>query len=112
MRYQGKIASWNSQRGFGFIKPQSQPQSGTQGEQRDADLFVHLSSLTFDGKTPEAGERVSYQLGTGKDGKSCALQVFFPDRPCHWRMDSVRRLSGPRPGAMNPAVCHPPPPPW
>lgn len=79
MRYQGNIASWNRERGFGFIRPQSQ--LGPQGEQRDADLFVHVSSLTFDGKAPEAGERVSYQLGTGKDGKPCAVQVFFPDRP-------------------------------
>ncbi|MFC5705618.1 cold shock domain-containing protein [Aeromonas eucrenophila] len=81
MRYQGNIASWNRERGFGFIRPQSQPQSYSQQEQRDADLFVHISSLTFDGKAPEAGERVSYQLGTGKDGKPCAVQVFFPDRP-------------------------------
>lgn len=81
MRYQGNIASWNRERGFGFIRPQSQSQPYSQQEQRDADLFVHVSSLTFDGKAPEAGERVSYQLGTGKDGKPCALQVFFPDRP-------------------------------
>ncbi|MGY3941662.1 cold-shock protein [Aeromonas tecta] len=77
MRYQGKIASWNAQRGFGFIKPQSQsPQ-----EQKDADLFVHVSALTFDGRPPEPGERVSYRLGVGKDDKPCAVQVFFPDRP-------------------------------
>ncbi|MGY3902323.1 cold shock domain-containing protein [Aeromonas lusitana] len=81
MRYQGKIASWNAQRGFGFIKPQSQPQSYSQQEQRDADLFVHVSSLTFDGRPPEPGERVSYRLGTDKDDKPCAVQVFFPDRP-------------------------------
>lgn len=79
MRYQGRIASWNAQRGFGFIRPQSQSQS--QQEQRGGDLFVHVSSLTFDGKSPEPGEPVSYRLGTGKDGKPCAVQVFFPDRP-------------------------------
>lgn len=81
MRYQGCIASWNSQRGFGFIKPQSETHSYSQQEQRDGDLFVHVSSLTFDGRPPEPGERVSYRLGTGKDGKPCAVQVFFPDRP-------------------------------
>jgi cold shock CspA family protein len=77
MRYQGRIVSWNAQRGFGFIKPQPQKHQ----EQEDADLFVHVSALTFDGKAPAAGERVSYQLGSGKDGKPCAVQVFFPDRP-------------------------------
>jgi cold shock CspA family protein len=75
MRYQGKITSWNAQRGFGFIKSQS-PQ-----EQKDADLFVHVSALTFDGRPPEPGERVSYRLGVGKDDKPCAVEVFFPDRP-------------------------------
>lgn len=79
MRYQGKIASWNTQRGFGFIRPQSQSQ--LQQEHSDGDLFVHVSSLTFDGRPPEPGERVSYQLGTDKEGKPCAVQVFFPDRP-------------------------------
>lgn len=32
-------------------------------------------------RCPTSGERVSYQLGTGKDDKPRAVQVFFPDRP-------------------------------
>ena len=71
MGYQGRIASWNPQRGFGFIKPQ----------QGGAEIFVHVSALHFDGRAPEVGERVSYQLGVGKDDKPRALQVYFPDRP-------------------------------
>ena len=71
MRHQGRIASWNPQRGFGFIK---QDQGG-------ADLFVHITALQFDGRLPEVGERVSYQVESGKDDKPCAVQVFFPDRP-------------------------------
>ena len=27
------------------------------------------------------GEKVSYLIGSSKDGKPCAVQVFFPDRP-------------------------------
>ncbi len=71
MRYQGRIASWNSHRGFGFIKQ----------EQGGADLFVHITTLQFDGRPPEVGEKVSYLIGSSKDGKPCAVQVFFPDRP-------------------------------
>lgn len=71
MRYQGRIASWNSQRGFGFIMQ----------EQGGADLFVHITTLQFDGRPPEVGEKVSYLSGSSKDGKPCAVQVFFPDRP-------------------------------
>ncbi|WCH28290.1 cold shock domain-containing protein [Aeromonas salmonicida] len=76
MRYQGRIASWNEARGFGFITPE---QEG--GEQQGSELFVHISALQSDGSRPNVGERVSYQLGTGKDDKPRAVQVFFPDRP-------------------------------
>ena len=76
MRYQGRIASWNEARGFGFITPE---QEG--GEQQGSELFVHISALQSDGSQPNVGERVSYQLGTGKDDKPRAVQVFFPDRP-------------------------------
>lgn len=71
MRYQGRVASWNQQRGFGFIKQ----------DQGRSDLFVHVTALQFDGRPPEMGEIVSYQIGRGKDDKPCAVQVFFPDRP-------------------------------
>ncbi len=76
MRYQGRIASWSEVRGFGFITPE---QEG--GEQQGSELFVHISALQSDGSLPNVGERVSYQLGTGKDDKPRAVQVFFPDRP-------------------------------
>ncbi|WP_346208650.1 cold shock domain-containing protein [Aeromonas salmonicida] len=76
MRYQGRIASWNEARGFGFITPE---QEG--GEQQGSELFVHISALQSDGSLPNVGERVSYQLGTGKDDKPRAVQVFFPERP-------------------------------
>lgn len=119
MRYQGRIASWNDARGFGFIKPQPQKQQG-QGE---SDLFVHVSSLTFDGRPPEIGERVSYRLGTGKDGKPCAVQVFFPDRPLSLadgfmpsiepsmpaRGDRIEATTrAPQPAAPRPRAYHPP----
>ncbi len=38
---------------------------------------MHISALQSDGSQPKAGERVSYQLGTGQDGKPRAEQVFF-----------------------------------
>lgn len=89
MGYQGRIASWNEQRGFGFIKP----------ELAGADIFVHISALQCDGRTPEVGERVSYQLGTGKDDKPCAVQVFFPDRP-------LSLAGGTSPAVTRPSPTH------
>jgi cold shock CspA family protein len=76
MRYQGRIASWNEARGFGFITPGQE-----EGEQQGGELFVHISALQSDGRLPEVGERVTYQIGRGKDDKLRAVQVFFPDRP-------------------------------
>ncbi|MFE8710966.1 excalibur calcium-binding domain-containing protein [Aeromonas allosaccharophila] len=80
MRYQGRIASWNEARGFGFITPEQhgdeQASHGVRGG-----LFVHITALQSDGRLPEPGERVTYLIGSGQDGKPRALQVFFPDRP-------------------------------
>ncbi|KFN20208.1 cold shock domain-containing protein [Aeromonas bestiarum] len=84
MRYQGRIASWNEARGFGFITP----------EQQGCELFVHISALQSDGRLPEAGERVSYQIGRGKDDKPRAVQVFFPDRPLSLADTSTPPLPG------------------
>ena len=50
MRYQGRIASWNEARGFGFITPE---QEG--GEQQGSELFVHISALQSDGSLPNVG---------------------------------------------------------
>ncbi|WP_303842967.1 excalibur calcium-binding domain-containing protein [Aeromonas sobria] len=81
MRYQGRIASWNEARGFGFITPeQHDAEQATAGE-RGTGLFVHVTALQSDGRLPEQGERVTYLIGSGQDGKPRALQVFFPDRP-------------------------------
>lgn len=76
MRYQGRIVRWNEARGFGFIAPEQ-----GDGEPKGAELFVHISALQSDGSLPKIGERVSYQLGSGQDGKPRAEQVFFVDRP-------------------------------
>ena len=38
---------------------------------------MHISALQSDGSLPKIGERVSYLLGTGQDGKPRAEQVFF-----------------------------------
>lgn len=76
MRYQGRIVRWNEARGSGFIVPEQ-----GEGEPKGDELFAHISALQCDGLPPMAGERVSYLIGTGQDGKPRAEQVYFPDRP-------------------------------
>lgn len=90
MRYQGRIVRWNEARGFGFIAPEQ-----GDGEPKGAELFVHISALQSDGSLPKIGERVSYQLGSGQDGKPRAEQVFFPDRPLSLAGGSAPAQSAP-----------------
>ncbi|MET0540269.1 MAG: cold shock domain-containing protein [Variovorax sp.] len=65
MRLTGTLRTWKDDRGFGFIAP-------THG---GAELFVHISALPRDGSRPTVGERVTYELGRGRDGKPQAVNV-------------------------------------
>ena len=65
MRLSGTLRSWNDDRGFGFIAP-------THG---GAELFVHISALPRDGSRPTVGEKLTYELGRGKNGQPQAVNV-------------------------------------
>lgn len=62
----GKLRSWNDERGFGFIAP------------RDGgrEIFVHISSFPRDGSRPTIGETLIYEIGQGKDGKPQAIKAY------------------------------------
>jgi len=66
MPFVGVLRSWNDDRGFGFIAP-------THG---GAELFVHISAFPRDGTRPTVGEKLSYELASGKDGKPQAVRVI------------------------------------
>lgn len=65
MRLTGTLRSWNDDRGFGFIAP-------TNG---GAELFVHISALPRDGTRPTVGEKLTYELGRGRNGQPQAVNV-------------------------------------
>lgn len=65
MRLSGTLRSWKDDRGFGFIAP-------THG---GAELFVHISALPKDGTRPTVGEKLTYELGRGKNGQPQAVNV-------------------------------------
>jgi len=62
MRIEGTLTKWNDDRGFGFITP-------TQG---GPEVFAHISAFPRDGQRPRLGERLSFEIETGKDGKQQA----------------------------------------
>ena len=62
---EGTVKWFNSEKGYGFI-------SQKDGE----DLFVHFSEIKMDGyKTLDAGQAVSFDVVTGRDGKLQASNV-------------------------------------
>jgi len=62
MRTEGKIISWNDEKGFGFIKP-------TNGSKQ---VFIHINSFHNRNRRPEINQFVTYALSTDKRGRQCA----------------------------------------
>lgn len=59
----GTVKWFNSAKGFGFIQP----------ENGGPDAFVHISAVEKAGlRDLQEGQKVSYELQTGRNGKSSA----------------------------------------
>lgn len=88
MQITGTLRSWHDDRGFGFIAP-------THG---GAELFVHVSAFSRDGSRPTVGEKLSYELGRGRDGKPQAVKVVRLAVGAERRDKVVASSSGARTG--------------
>ena len=63
---EGTVKFFNTTKGFGFIQP-------TDGSK---DAFVHISAVERAGmSTLNEGQKVSYELETGRDGKTSATNL-------------------------------------
>lgn len=65
MRFEGTVKSWNDERGFGFIDP-------TQG---DEEVFVHIKAFSRRNGRPAVGQRVTFEVEVGPQGKKRAKNV-------------------------------------
>ena len=65
MRSKGKITSWRSDKGFGFITPDSGAKQ----------VFVHISQLADRNTRPKINQMVTFSLSTDKQGRPCAVRV-------------------------------------
>jgi cold shock CspA family protein len=68
MRFDGKLDKWNDDRGFGFITP-------TRGGEP---VFVHVSAFPRDGRRPQLGEPLTFEVEPAGDGKKRAIHVQRP----------------------------------
>jgi len=68
MRFEGTLVQWNDDRGFGFIAPEPAGQK----------LFVHVSAFPRDGRRPQLGESLSFEVQAGSDGRKQAIAVQRP----------------------------------
>jgi CspA family cold shock protein len=66
----GTVKFFNATRGFGFIQP----------EDGSKDAFVHISAIERAGlSTLTEGQKVSYELETGQNGKTAAVNISLVD---------------------------------
>ena len=65
----GTVKWFNAQKGFGFIQP----------ETGDKDVFVHISAVErSELGTLVEGQKVSFQLERGQQGKTSAVDLKAP----------------------------------
>mgnify|MGYP003961217999 FL=1 len=66
----GTVKWFNATKGFGFIEP----------EDGGKDAFVHISAVEAAGiATLNDGQKVSYELVSGRDGKEAAENISLRD---------------------------------
>ncbi|UJF21942.1 excalibur calcium-binding domain-containing protein [Shewanella sp. OMA3-2] len=62
----GTLVRWNSDKGFGFIKPE------TRG---DTDVFIHISTLKHMARKPLVGDEILFHRENQPDGKVKAVKA-------------------------------------
>jgi uncharacterized membrane protein YsdA (DUF1294 family)/cold shock CspA family protein len=65
MRFEGILKSWNDERGFGFIA----------ADQGTDEVFVHVKAFSIRNGRPAIGQRLTFEVEMGPQGKKRAKNV-------------------------------------
>ncbi len=90
-REKGILEDWHDARGFGFIRRPS----------GDNKLYVHMKSIGKSTERPKAGDILSYEVGTGANGRPAAVDVQII-RPLQAKTAGIARNKGPERVAAQP----------
>lgn len=65
MRFEGNLKVWHVERGYGAVMP----------DQGGQELFIHVSAFPAEGPQPVEGERLSFEVVTGRNNQKQASRV-------------------------------------
>lgn len=65
MRFEGNLKVWHLDRGYGAVMP----------EQGGQELFIHISAFPPEGPQPVVGERISFEIVSGRNNQKQASKV-------------------------------------
>lgn len=81
----GKLARWNEDRGFGFIKPGND----------NVDIFIHISALKSVSRTPIVGDIIHYETVFDDNGKTRAINAKIEGVPQALALVPIARKAKP-----------------
>ena len=70
-RENGILEDWHDARGFGFIR-----RPGAAGK-----IYVHMKSIGKSNERPQPGDKLTYEVGAGANGRPAALKVRIIEPP-------------------------------
>jgi len=94
MRFSGRLKSWNTDRGFGFIEPDGGGQ----------EVFVHISAVPTRLRPPQLGQALTFEVELNREGKKRAANLGVGEPP---RAVRRPRRDAPAPWSLGSALAIP-----